>query len=71
MLQLTAKTFHPAVFRAAVTGTTMAGTEISDLMDRTLGLGHAVGSVLLLAGFWQASSSGTAARAASSRQGWW
>lgn len=49
-LQLRAKTFHPAVFWAAITGTTMAGTEISDLMDRTLGLGYAAGSAILLAG---------------------
>ncbi|NBO21105.1 MAG: hypothetical protein EBU97_04025 [Rhodobacteraceae bacterium] len=39
-LQLAARTFHPAIFWAAITGTTMAGTEISDLMDRTLGLGY-------------------------------
>jgi uncharacterized membrane-anchored protein len=37
-------------FWAAIVGTTTAGTEISDLMDRTLGFGYVVGSSLLLAG---------------------
>ena len=48
--QLASKAFHPVLFWAAITGTTMAGTEISDLMDRTLGLGYASGSVILLGG---------------------
>ncbi len=48
--QLAARSFHPVLFWAAITGTTMAGTEISDLMDRTFGLGYAAGSALLLGG---------------------
>lgn len=48
--QIASKAFHPVLFWAAITGTTMAGTEISDLMDRTLGLGYAAGSALLLGG---------------------
>ena len=48
--QLAARNFRPVLFWAAITGTTMAGTEISDLMDRTLGLGYAAGSALLLGG---------------------
>lgn len=48
--QVQAKRFHPALFWAAIVATTTAGTEISDLMDRTLGLGYASGSMLLLAG---------------------
>lgn len=49
-LQIRSRAYHPALFWAAITGTTMAGTEVSDLMDRTLGLGYALGSALLLAG---------------------
>ena len=49
-LQIKATTYHPAAFWAAIVGTTTAGTEISDLMDRTLGLGYLVGSLILLAG---------------------
>lgn len=49
-VQLSARAFHPAIFWAAITGTTMAGTEVSDMMDRTLGLGYAAGSAILLAG---------------------
>ncbi|WP_158971118.1 COG4705 family protein [Chachezhania sediminis] len=48
--QIRAKAFHPLLFWAAVVGTTTAGTEISDLMDRTLGLGYVWGSVILTAG---------------------
>ncbi len=48
--QVRAKSFHPALFWAAIVATTTAGTEISDMMDRTLGLGYASGSLLLTAG---------------------
>lgn len=52
--QIRARQFHPALFWAAIVGTTMAGTEISDLMDRTLGLGYVWGSVILTAGLFLA-----------------
>lgn len=48
--QVLAKAYHPALFWAAIIATTTAGTEISDMMDRTLGLGYFWGSVLLTAG---------------------
>jgi len=48
--QVAAKTYHPALFWTAIVATTTAGTEVSDLMDRTLGLGYLWGSVLLAAG---------------------
>lgn len=50
VFQVRAKSFHPALFWAAIVATTTAGTEISDMMDRTLGLGYASGSLLLTAG---------------------
>ncbi len=49
-LQIRSREYHPAFFWAAITGTTMAGTEVSDMMDRTFGLGYAAGSAILLAG---------------------
>lgn len=48
--QISAKRFHPAIFWAAIVATTTAGTEISDLMDRTLGFGYVIGSIILAAG---------------------
>lgn len=50
VLQIRANTFHSVLFWAAIIGTTTVGTEISDFMDRTLGLGYMYGSLLLVAG---------------------
>jgi uncharacterized membrane-anchored protein len=47
-LQITANRFHPILFWAAVIATTTAGTEISDFMDRSLGLGYLQGSLVLV-----------------------
>jgi uncharacterized membrane-anchored protein len=49
MLQVSARRFHPALFWSVVLATSTAGTTISDLLDRTLGLGYALGSTLLAA----------------------
>jgi len=48
--QIKADHYRPALFWAAIVGTTMVGTEISDMLDRTFGLGYVWGSVLLLIG---------------------
>jgi uncharacterized membrane-anchored protein len=48
--QIGARGYHPALFWTAIVATTTAGTEVSDLMDRSLGLGYLWGSVLLIAG---------------------
>ncbi|MCB0068842.1 MAG: hypothetical protein KDD77_16890 [Caldilineaceae bacterium] len=45
--QIRAERLHPSLFWAAIVATTTAGTEISDLMDRTLGLGYVGGSIVL------------------------
>lgn len=42
--------YHPVLFWTAIMATTTAGTEISDFMDRSLGLGYLVGSLILVAG---------------------
>ena len=46
-IQLKQEKFHAPVYWLVITGTTTVGTEISDLMDRTLGLGYTVGSIIL------------------------
>jgi uncharacterized membrane-anchored protein len=43
-------TYRPAVFWAVIIATTTVGTEISDFLDRSLGLGYFWGSALLLSG---------------------
>lgn len=47
LLQLKADKFHAPLYWLVIVGTTTVGTEISDLMDRTLGLGYALGSFIL------------------------
>lgn len=46
-LQLSARRFHPVLFWSVVLATSTAGTTMSDLIDRTLGLGYATGASLL------------------------
>lgn len=45
--QIRATSFHPALFWLGIIGTTTAGTEISDFMDRTLNAGYLAGSAVL------------------------
>ncbi|GAC1387280.1 MAG: membrane protein [Ginsengibacter sp.] len=45
--QLKAQRFHAILFWLVIVGTTTVGTEISDLLDRTLHLGYKVGSLVL------------------------
>lgn len=49
-MQIKSTVYHPAMFWATIVATTTAGMEISDLMDRSLGLGYAVGSLILATG---------------------
>lgn len=49
VVQLMAKRYNSILYWLVVVGTTTAGTEVSDLMDRTLGLGYAIGSTILFA----------------------
>ncbi|WP_295379680.1 hypothetical protein [uncultured Stenotrophomonas sp.] len=46
-VQLSARRFHPVLFWSVVLATSTAGTTMSDLLDRTLGLGYATGASLL------------------------
>jgi uncharacterized membrane-anchored protein len=47
-LQIRAKAFHPALYRAVIVGTTLAGTTMADFADRSLGIGYPGGSAILL-----------------------
>ncbi len=48
--QLSVKKYVPAIYWLVIIGTTTLGTEISDFIDRSLHLGYAWGSLLLVAG---------------------
>jgi uncharacterized membrane-anchored protein len=47
--QLAAKSYHPFLYWSVILATSTAGTTMSDFMDRTLGLGYASGSVIMIA----------------------
>lgn len=47
--QLSTKRYHPAIYWLVILSTSTAGTTLSDFMDRTLGLGYATGSAILVA----------------------
>ncbi len=46
--QLKSKKYHPLLYWTVIVSISTAGTTMSDYMDRTLGLGYAKGSILLL-----------------------
>ncbi len=46
--QLRADRFHPALYWTVILTTSTAGTTMSDFMDRSLGLGYAKGSLILV-----------------------
>jgi uncharacterized membrane-anchored protein len=48
VLQLRSRHFHPALYWLVILSTSTAGTTMSDFMDRTLGLGYAMGSAILV-----------------------
>jgi uncharacterized membrane-anchored protein len=45
--QISRKRFHPFLYWAVVTATTLAGTTLADLFDRSLGIGYVGGSLTL------------------------
>lgn len=45
--QIRAARFHPLLYWAAITATTLAGTTLADFCDRSLGIGYLGGSLLL------------------------
>ena len=49
-LQVAARKFHPVLYWATIVASTTAGTTLADFADRSLGVGYAGSSLLLLAG---------------------
>src|ERR1044072_2632899 len=47
--QIAAKKFHPFLYWATIVASTTAGTTMADFADRSLGIGYAGGTALLLA----------------------
>jgi uncharacterized membrane-anchored protein len=47
--QIKAKAFHPSLYWTTIIATTTVGTTLADFADRSLGIGYAGGSALLLA----------------------
>ena len=47
--QIVAQRFHPYLYWATIVASTTAGTTLADFADRSLGIGYAGGSALLLA----------------------
>ena len=60
MLQVAAKKFHPVPYWTTIVATTTVGTTLADFADRSLGIGYAGGTsillTLLLASLFSASS---------------
>jgi uncharacterized membrane-anchored protein len=49
IIQLKSRNYHALLYWLVIVGTTTVGTEISDLMDRTLHIGYTGGSAILFA----------------------
>jgi len=49
-IQIMAKRFHPFLYWATIVASTTAGTTMADFADRSLGIGYAGGTSVLLAG---------------------
>ena len=48
LTQLWSKSYNPVLYWIVILSTSTAGTTMSDFMDRTLGLGYACGSMILI-----------------------
>ncbi|MBS2011230.1 MAG: hypothetical protein JST01_29565 [Cyanobacteria bacterium SZAS TMP-1] len=48
IIQLRSKSYHPFLYWSVILATSTAGTTMSDFMDRTLGWGYAIGSLVLV-----------------------
>src|SRR5258708_5897737 len=48
VVQLMTKQYRPLLYWTVILSTSTAGTTMSDYMDRTLGLGYAKGSMILI-----------------------
>jgi len=48
-VQITARKFHPVIYWTTIVATTTVGTTLADFADRSLGIGYAGGTTILLA----------------------
>ncbi|OFY26409.1 MAG: hypothetical protein A2275_00485 [Bacteroidetes bacterium RIFOXYA12_FULL_35_11] len=48
LIQLFSKKYHPFIYWTVILTTSTAGTTMSDFIDRTMGLGYAFGSLILI-----------------------
>lgn len=48
LIQVKAKAFHPLVYWTTIIATTTVGTTLADFADRSLGIGYAGGTILLI-----------------------
>jgi len=48
LVQVSAKQFHPVVYWTTIVATTTVGTTLADFADRSLGIGYAGGTTILL-----------------------
>jgi uncharacterized membrane-anchored protein len=48
IIQITAKRFHPLIYWTTIIASTTVGTTLADFADRSLGIGYAGGTALLL-----------------------
>jgi len=48
VIQVSARKFHPVIYWLTIVATTTVGTTLADFADRTLGIGYAGGSAILL-----------------------
>ena len=49
IVQVAAKKFHPVIYWTTIIATTTVGTTLADFADRSLGIGYAGGTTILLA----------------------
>ena len=48
VIQLSVNKYHPVIYWLVIVSTSTAGTTMSDYMDRSLGLGYTVGTLILV-----------------------
>jgi len=60
IIQVRAKKFHPVIYWATIVATTTVGTTLADFADRSLGIGYAGGTTILLVMLMASSGFGSA-----------
>jgi uncharacterized membrane-anchored protein len=77
LLQIQTRHHRPILYWTVILATSTAGTTMSDFMDRTLGLGYALGSAILVAlllgvlAIWRVSEGSLSVDRIETRKGEW